>query len=234
MQATQTNTFHLPIANPGNALQANSYQPSVPISVYRQLVAELQSTKERMTALELENQKLASQNQVFLQEFAAIANSNQQIQTIVLRSSNDVRELAQQSTQRLQQVLTPTVKEQLASPSFLSSGQPSAQHPIQNLQQQIGKAIAKNKQSPIQTATTLPTFAPISTQPETTSQMQTPPTSAVAMPLISTESMPEIISEPGTETSSLSGWWLTLTVVSIVLVSFGAGYLLMKPFANSK
>jgi hypothetical protein len=225
MQATQTNSFHLPLTNSGKPPQANSYQPSVPISVYRQLAAELQSTKERLTALQVENQQLVSQNQNLLQEFTAIANSNQQIQTIVLRSSNDVRELAQQSTQRLQQVVAPTVKEPLV--------QPPIHPPIQNLQQQIGEAIAKTKQPSIPIATALPTFAPVLIKPEPTAQIVMPAVPEATMPLVSTESMPEIVAEPASETS-LSGWWLTLTVVCIVLVSFGAGYLLMKPFTNSK
>ena len=38
--------------------------------------------------------------------------------------------------------------------------------------------------------------------------------------------------EDSRETSGLSGWVLTATIVAIVLTSFGAGYLLMRPFVK--
>jgi hypothetical protein len=42
-----------------------------------------------------------------------------------------------------------------------------------------------------------------------------------------TESM-----EEASESTGLSGWVLTLTIVAIILTSFGAGYLLMRPFVK--
>jgi hypothetical protein len=38
--------------------------------------------------------------------------------------------------------------------------------------------------------------------------------------------------EEANESTGLSGWLLTLTIVAIVLTSFGAGYLLMRPFVK--
>lgn len=44
------------------------YSPAVPISVYREVVAELQAAKTAMEAIKTENQKLAQQNQQLRQE----------------------------------------------------------------------------------------------------------------------------------------------------------------------
>jgi hypothetical protein len=38
--------------------------------------------------------------------------------------------------------------------------------------------------------------------------------------------------EESNESGGLSGWVLTLTIVAIILTSFGAGYLLMRPFVK--
>ncbi|MGG6269569.1 hypothetical protein ACQ4M3_36445 [Leptolyngbya sp. AN03gr2] len=44
------------------------HAPAVPISVYREVVAELQATKTAMESIKTENQKLAQQNQQLRQE----------------------------------------------------------------------------------------------------------------------------------------------------------------------
>jgi hypothetical protein len=38
--------------------------------------------------------------------------------------------------------------------------------------------------------------------------------------------------EESNGSGGLSGWILTLTIVAIILTSFGAGYLLMRPFVK--
>lgn len=45
-----------------------AHAPAVPISVYREVVAELQATKTAMESMKTENQKLAQQNQQLRQE----------------------------------------------------------------------------------------------------------------------------------------------------------------------
>ncbi|GAP98402.1 hypothetical protein [Leptolyngbya sp. NIES-2104] len=45
-----------------------AHAPAVPISVYREVVAELQATKTAMESIKTENQKLAQQNQQLRQE----------------------------------------------------------------------------------------------------------------------------------------------------------------------
>lgn len=59
---------------PGQAV-ANSYSPSVPISLYREVTAELQSTKASMDALKTQNQQLIKQNQQLRQEIEKAVQS---------------------------------------------------------------------------------------------------------------------------------------------------------------
>lgn len=51
------------------------YSPSVPISVYREVVAELQAAKTEMETLRTQNQQLTKQNQQLRQEIEKVAQS---------------------------------------------------------------------------------------------------------------------------------------------------------------
>lgn len=60
-QKTPSRSVNLPPTSVAHA-------PAVPISVYREVVAELQATKTAMESIKTENQKLAQQNQQLRQE----------------------------------------------------------------------------------------------------------------------------------------------------------------------
>ncbi len=68
-----------------------------------------------------------------------------------------------------------------------------------------------------------------------------PKPKATAKPTAAKSPKPAEKAAPRTETKpvesndeqSVGGWWLALTVLLIVLTSFGAGYFLMRPFVNS-
>ena len=53
----------------------SGYQASVPVTVYRELAAELQSAQAKLSFFQLQNEQLTRQNQMLLQEFEAIAQS---------------------------------------------------------------------------------------------------------------------------------------------------------------
>jgi hypothetical protein len=221
MQATTIPT-NSGIATPS---QQPAYQPSVPITVYRQLATELQNTKDRLANLEIEHKNLTSQNQALVQEFDAIASANQQIQNLVLKSANEVQQIGQQASQRLQNLA-----------------------PVQPPKLQISSPVVSPKLEQIKTD--LPKPEPIRSQVALPFEVRTTPepvqknSPKVSQPNLepSPESIKLHTEEPSASISSetqntnidrgLSGWWLSLTVICIVLISFGAGYLLMKPFAN--
>jgi len=55
------------------------YSPSVPISVYREVVAELQATKTAMETMKTQNQQLAQQNDQLRQEIEKVVQSALQL-----------------------------------------------------------------------------------------------------------------------------------------------------------
>ncbi|NET06560.1 MAG: hypothetical protein F6K16_18030 [Symploca sp. SIO2B6] len=62
---------------------ASSYRPSVPISVYRELAAELQTARARLESLNNQNQQLVKQNQLLHQEVEKVVKSAQHLQQVV-------------------------------------------------------------------------------------------------------------------------------------------------------
>ena len=66
-----------------SASQANAYCPSVPISVYRELAAELQAAQAMLDSLNAQNQQLVKQNQQLRQEVEKVLQSAQHLQDVV-------------------------------------------------------------------------------------------------------------------------------------------------------
>ena len=82
---------------------ANQYSPSVPISVYRELAAELQASKTTIESLKSQNQQLVKQNQQLRQEIEKVVQTAQHLQDIVtslgsVGSVNGVEGLRSRST----------------------------------------------------------------------------------------------------------------------------------------
>jgi hypothetical protein len=71
--------------NPGTdrpATPNNAYSPSVPISVYRELSAELQAAHAMLEVLNSQNQQLLQQNQRLYQEIEKVVQSTQNLQQV--------------------------------------------------------------------------------------------------------------------------------------------------------
>ena len=62
---------------------AHTYSPSVPISVYRELAAELHAAQAMLESLKAQNQQLVKQNQQLRQEVEKVVHSAQHLQQIV-------------------------------------------------------------------------------------------------------------------------------------------------------
>ncbi|GET39862.1 hypothetical protein MiSe_46340 [Microseira wollei NIES-4236] len=73
------------LTNPGQSTPAttNAYAPAVPISVYRQLAAELQATRVMLESLNAHNQQLVQQNQLLRRELDKIVQSAVYLKQIV-------------------------------------------------------------------------------------------------------------------------------------------------------
>jgi small-conductance mechanosensitive channel len=72
-----------PPTNRHSQKPSNPYSPSVPISVYKELAAELQEAREMVQSLKSQNQQLVKQNQQLRQQVEKVVQSAQHLQQIV-------------------------------------------------------------------------------------------------------------------------------------------------------
>lgn len=68
---------------PNNQSSHQGYAPSVPLSVYRDLAAELQAAQGMLDSLTAKNQQLSQENQILRQEITKAVNSVMQLQQLV-------------------------------------------------------------------------------------------------------------------------------------------------------
>ena len=72
-----------PAARYPSSTQSNAYCPSVPISVYRELAAELQAAQAMLDSLNSQNQQLVKQNQQLRQEVEKVLHATHNLQQVV-------------------------------------------------------------------------------------------------------------------------------------------------------
>ncbi len=187
-----------------------AYQPAVPIPIYRQLARELHATKAKLAALEAERMTLLNQNQRLLSEVEAIAANNQSLREAIARSQREMHILLDQSDRRLE--------------TIVQVGAPVGEPAMPELDNVV----------PLETVTRLDLRSPddgtvrLRIAVEEPVEPQRPDCQTeVGEPLrpegLATELEPE---------APVSRFWVGLTVLLIVVLSFGAGYLLMSPLAN--
>ena len=241
----------------GYQTSQSGYQASVPVTVYRELAAELQSTQAKLSFFQLQNEQLTKQNQMLLQEFEAIAQSTDRVQAILtqsnlpdskltdvlagIRASSQINTAPSRSNPQ-PQGRPPAVKPRsVEKPTQVSPRKVAVQQTTNAIQEAISRArqLATEPVQPIDNDSmasealyydsSFAAFeapAPTST-PKTKVLPKLEIREEISSRPLRTESM-----EESNESTGLSGWVLTATIIAIVLTSFGAGYLLMRPFVK--
>lgn len=167
----------------------NPYSPSVPISLYREVATELQSTKTQMDSLKLQNQELVQQNQQLRLEIERVVQT-----ALKLRQVADSFQAGKLAVDSLP---TPEVEIHFEHPPTPAA--PSA----------------SPKPVEIETPEVLPPSAP--------------------KRKLVTEQPPQPRRKAQSERpSEISGWWLMLTIIVIVVTAFGTGFLIVRPLLPSK
>jgi uncharacterized protein YhaN len=242
----------------GYQTSQSGYQASVPVTVYRELAAELQSTQAKLSFFQLQNEQLTKQNQMLLQEFEAIAQSTDRVQTILTQSNlpdsklTDVLAGIRASSQTnpaparsnpQPQGRPPAAKPRPAdkpatqvSPRKVAAQQKNTaiQEAISRARQLATDAAPQNDHEPMASEALYydSSFASFeASDPAPISKTKALPKLEIREEISSRPLRTESI-EDSRENSGLSGWVLTVTIVAIVLTSFGAGYLLMRPFVK--
>jgi cobalamin biosynthesis Mg chelatase CobN len=181
------------------------YSPSVPLSVYRDLAAELQATQAKLDTLVAKNHKLTQENQLLHQEISKAVNYVLQLQQLV-NTSQQNSDCAERSA-----------RDDRAPHNHVAT---SPKHrPLNNSsweQNQVPSSPAK-----AQSYTSHSSFIP------TVVEMAVPPE-----PVFIEEQ--ELSYYPiGEDKPMVGGWRLLLCVLLIVLTAFGAGYLIVRPLFQS-
>ncbi len=195
---TITNSVYNQSQTPGN--QGNS--ASVPLSVYRQLAAELQATQAAIHQLNIQNEYLAHENQVLRQEIAKTVNSVLHLQNVVNSEANTAHNSALFSSFNQTSV---EANEQRYSP-----------HNTQSKRQNIPpRRVKRRRASPPMPNQVTEFIEPL---PETV--------------FIEEEEATYYYADES-EISEVRGWWLIFAIVLIILMGFGAGYVVVRPLLEN-
>jgi len=184
---------------------SNSYSPSVPISLYREVTAELQAAQAMLDSLKTHNQQLVQQNQQLRREVETVVQVSQQLQQVVNSA----------------QSVTQTGIPQMPSVKFNFSVEPELPAPVTS---RINSTVPQPPQT-VAFPFPLPEAGPIAPpMPETL-----PEKLFTEVP----ETPYRVRSQPK-KASDLSGLWLAIAIFLIVIAAFGGGYLVVRPLLKGK
>ena len=179
--------------------QASTYLPSVPISVYRQLAAELQATQSQVKSLEEQNQQLREQNIRLQKEAHKVFKSAQQLQQAV--SAFGVAD------------------EAVVKPSPTSS--------LEDVEKMLRQTMAsKTNHVPVPKEVRQPEPPKRQEPPKRRAPAPDPERIVAEVQAVHYQDSPEFFEE---ESSGINGWLLAVSVLMIVVMAFGTGFLVVRP-----
>ncbi|MBE9092795.1 hypothetical protein [Tychonema sp. LEGE 07203] len=184
---------------------SNSYSPSVPISLYREVTAELQAAQAMLDSLKTHNQQLVQQNQQLRREVETVVQVSQQLQQAVNSA----------------QSVTQTGMPQMPSVKFNFSVEPEPLEPATS-------RTSSNVPQPPQTVA-FPFPLP-EAEPATSPMPEKLPEKLFS----EVQETPYRIRSQPKKASDLSGLWLAIAIFLIVIAAFGAGYLVVRPLLIKK
>lgn len=184
---------------------SNSYSPSVPISLYREVTAELQAAQAMVDSLKTHNQQLVQQNQQLRREVETVVQVSQQLQQVVNSA----------------QSVTQTGMPQMPSVKFNFSVEPPPPPPATS---QTNSAVP---QPPQTVAFPFPL-------PEPEAKAASMPQPLPDKLFTEVPETPYRVRAQLKKTSDLSGLWLAIAIFLIVIAAFGAGYLVVRPLLMKK
>jgi len=166
------------------------YSASVPLSIYRDLAADLQAQHTTINELAFHNKQLAQENQILRQEIAKTVQSVLHLQKL----------LDSQNAASYRQV--PHSYPDLSS---------EANRPVTDAH--LYQRIQSSRSPVVPPVNEIPTYAP-----ET---------------FFIEEEEVDYYSPSEPEAIDVSGWKLVVTILFIILMGFGAGYLIVRPFFDN-
>ncbi len=184
---------------------SNTYSPSVPISLYREVTAELQAAQAMLDSLKTHNQQLVQQNQQLRREVETVVQVSQQLQQVVNSA----------------QTVTQTGMPQMPSVKFNFSVEPEPPVPV------TSRTNSTIPQPPQTVAFPFPLPEAEPTAPRMPDTL--PQKSFTEVP-----ETPYRVRSQAKKASDLNGLWLMIAIFLIVISAFGAGYLVVRPLLMKK
>jgi hypothetical protein len=203
---TSTNS----VPNPHQAASNQSYPPSVPLSVYRDLAEELQAAREMVNSLTLKNHQLSQKNQVLQREIIKAVNAIAELQQFV--------DVTESST-----VYNPEVH---AFTNFNHEVKPtsSTEHSQVRTQKVYPPRTSANSPAPKKIKISKPSHPEV-----------IPDYFPINKPVyIEEQEVRYYTPKKKPEPTETNGWMLLIAIFLIVVTAFGAGYLVVRPLLQSQ
>lgn len=207
------------LPDPNSSANSNNYSPSVPISLYREVTAELQSAQALLDSLKTHNQQLVQQNQQLRREVETVVQASIYLQQAV----NSAQSVSQTGMPQM----TPVKKFNLTveSPRLASLPFPT-DYSVPNV------TSPPNPAPPPPTLTLpLPIAAGEPTAPSLDEKL---PDKLPEKLFTEVPETPYRFRTQPKNTSDLSGLWLAIAIFLIVIAAFGAGYVVVRPLLMKK
>ncbi len=204
-----------PAAKPS---QPAAPSPSVPISVVRELSADLQTTTANVTALAEENQQLAAQNQQLRQDLADLADQTQ----CILKKIQADRPLDAGTNAAL--------------PSKQLDFDAESAHSRAQMLAQLYRAMpnyAPTDRVSANDAAVVPVANGSGITPQPLPKKPKFNVKVKRSKLVAEQAQNPLRSTLSAQGRQLSGWRLTLIMALVVVSAFGAGFLLVRPLIST-
>lgn len=196
-QNPQPETAKTPANNSG-------YCPSVPISVYRELAGELQTTQSQLDSVKSQNQRLLKQNQQLRQEIQTLINCVQHTQQVVY-----------------------------AFDSVNFSEIPSPQPPIPQFKPEPPEPVEMEVENLLQIETETQEQTPPPPPVEEPELKKKAKAETPKKPKAEAKKKKDSQASKKENSSDVNGWLLGVAILLIVLTAFGTGFLIVRPLLNS-
>ena len=229
------------VPEPGRPVTPSGYAPSVPISVYRELSAELKTTQSTLDALTQQNQDLLRQNQLLRTEIQRFVKSAEQLGHFAGIMPAETYPVAPTSAP-----IAPPIDEVIDSPEeLLSMPQPPVQRapvdvptppqmsvpqppPLTASAPAHGGAHGKGRHRHSKTKHRVNSAIVPHPKSKNRDREQSAP-DAKSYRLFTEQPdegrpLTKVVSR-----SDLSNLWLATTILVVVVSAFGAGFLIMRP-----
>ncbi|USR92014.1 hypothetical protein NEA10_04625 [Phormidium yuhuli AB48] len=193
--------------NPHGSGNPNGQSPSVPLTVYRELAAELQATQAMLDSLHAQNQQLSRENQ-------NLSHQNQQLLSEVHNVVNSALSLGQIADALHGATHAP------ADLSPQSHSSPRRSEALPQLDRPQG-TLPANPPKPGQSQDPLSNLPPLYPN-NSPSRQPSNPTPRPRFPAVELNGV-------GNELSAKGGLWLLIAIFAIIITAFGAGYWFMRP-----